>query len=60
MVIFARIGGSIEICIDDEMPGVIGYTPDHLEDLARRVGRQAVEMYEAIPARHMVAEDEAE
>lgn len=52
--------------LDDEIPEPIGYNPEYLEDIARRLGRQAVAMYTGIPdeAEHSYAdadiEDEAD
>lgn len=51
MVIIARVG-AIEVEVDDEHPGTIHYTPEYIADLARRLGREAVAMYDAIPAQH--------
>lgn len=49
--------------LDDEIPEPIGYNPEYLEDIARRLGRQAVAMYTGIPdeAKHPhTADDEAD
>ena len=58
MILIGRVG-QIEMYLDDEQPGVIGYTPEHIEDLSKRLGRVAVGMYVDIPAPHLVTEDEA-
>lgn len=47
MILIARIGG-IEIVFDDELPG-INHTPEQIEEVAHRLGRQAVEMYNMLP-----------
>lgn len=49
MILIARVG-QIEMFLDDEQPGTISYTPEHIEDLSKRLGRVAVGMYEDIPA----------
>lgn len=55
MILIARVG-QIETFIDDENPGPIGYNPEYLEDITRRLGRVAVAMYEDIPAAYMVTD----
>lgn len=44
MMLQARIGDA-SVAIDDETPGTLSYTPEHIEDLARRLGRQAILLY---------------
>lgn len=58
MILIGRVG-QIEMYLDDEQQGSIGYNPEYLEDIARRLGRAAVAMYVDIPAPHLVTEDEA-
>lgn len=57
MILIARVG-QIEMFLDDEQPGTISYTPEHIEDLSKRLGRVAVGMYEDIPAPTLVVTDE--
>lgn len=62
MILIGRVG-QIEMYLDDEIPEPIGYNPEYLEDIARRLGRQAVAMYTGIPdeAKHPhTADDEAD
>lgn len=50
MMVTARIG-SIEVEVDDDQPGTMTYSPEYLEDVAHRLGRQALEIYNGIPDR---------
>lgn len=47
MILIARIGG-IEMVCDDDQPGIHA-TPEAIEDIAHRIGRQAVEVYNMLP-----------
>jgi hypothetical protein len=47
MILVARIG-SIEMMLDDEQPG-IHCTPEQIEDISHRLGRQAVGVYDMLP-----------
>lgn len=45
MILYARISGA-EIVLDDEEPGTLTYSPEYIEDVARRLGRQVVDIYQ--------------
>lgn len=58
IIILARIGG-IEMVFDDEQPGIHA-TPEQVEDIAHRLGRQAVEVYNMLPDPAPAIEDGSE
>lgn len=55
MILIARLG-SLEIICDDEQPGI--QHPEHVEDIAHRLGRQCVEVFNMLPDATIVEDGE--
>ena len=48
--------GDIQIVCDDDIPG-LEHTPEQIEEVAHRLGRQAVEVLNMLPEAEPVTED---
>lgn len=59
MIVIVRLGNGIELVADDERTDQTP-TPEWIEDTAHRLGRVAVEMYEALPDDRLAEPAEAD